>query len=505
MSHDVLRPISFRAPRAGGGPINNRAALTLRDPPRQIPNLGFGAANAVRFGSGPDTGSLPQTQVYRADLPIVAGKRKGVDNNVTGGGDIRRPRLDLAGNTPQQLAQMRATVLGTNDQPPNFYDQQPNMAQLQIGPNGGPLLSGFSSTPYDPYERNAGPLGNRGDPQGISWGGMGERPTVFDPARNFPTQFANTAGGGMFQGAPGAPSLQVGGPSPLLNHPFREAARNNVSKSNMTGTPAPRIKYTFVLDQVAQRFAQNQLQFWPLVMQVTLQTQPTRDQVAFQMIAAPSPPARIFDIVTANFLMSLEQKKPNTVSEVCVAADLLAKYRLRGVGTSDEGHRISDTVGEHNHALVGRHVVATQGGEALNVYNMWGALAYQRTVGFIFKGVPVEQIWNSNPRNAGSYGLDAGAPNKSRVINRAEIADVVLQYVPWMSDKFHDAPSHAELLYRDDFGVERQGIWVPFGVMMQTHGEIGDVEAIERSWCSKSAAVAAGQISIIVSRRSTAF
>jgi len=498
---DALRAVTRRAAPARQEPVARGAGTASSGRPLDNPFNGQTPDRPV-LPASQGVAAPPQIPAFQRFTPSVAGKRRGVDNNVTGGASIRRQRLDLAGTPNAQLARMRGTLLGTGNTPPVFADAAPNMAQFQAGPEGAPLMSGFGPM-FDPYARGVTPT-SRSDAQNISWGGMpAERPSIWDAAAAGGAgnrRIAGTTSGAQFIDLGGAAPASTGVPNPFESHPW-QAAANRASKSNKTGAPNARVKYTVRLAADAARFAHVQQAYFPLVACRQLQLAPKPSQRAFGALAGPTPETLVFNLTVANYLIAASQTRPRTASEVKEPVDVLDEYTIVGAAASEEGQR-KTVRSERAESVVQRNVVMTMGGDAFNVYNYWGNVPASAEVGFILKGVPIEQIWAYNARDAGSYNLAPDNEQSVTLLDAGVVARVLLQFVPWYDRTGSDTrPSIAELSYKDDFGRLRQGVYIPFGTWTQLHGELANQETIDRAWCSAAAAMRAGQCGLIVSRK----
>lgn len=298
------------------------------------------------------------------------------------------------------------------------------------------------------------PLGTRADPAGMVWNGIPmEPPPQF---RSFPT---------------------------YENLPVDDLASRIALASN--SSPDQRQKYTITVSKKALHFAAYELKGFPMVAETQAYDGEKKTYAGY---AQPGIPANIYDIVSANLVMAVYQTKPTDFTQVASVSDMMKMFRIMGICETDSGD-YSGPFGERR-AAGHRNLVLTLGGVTNCAINMYGdKLKYGHTVGFILKGVPRKSIYVDSAFANGTYQLDPKNPN-TKISLPPTVPNVILQYVPWSG--MAPAPSPSELAYKDDFGVERIGAFVPMGIFYQYHHEVGDFDAIDRAVFSKSAAVSAG-------------
>jgi hypothetical protein len=497
----VQRSFTMADPVAGGSAtVGSAASANL---PRQTPAFGMSAVNALQVGQQRAALPLPANgPVTTYNIAASNLKRGRVDNNVGGDASIRRTRANIGGTSDRDMAAMGSTILGTNAAPIQFGNQLPSIFNVQPGIDGGPTFGGFGPVPYDEAYRNTGPVGAASGPGMLA--GFPAKPTYFNTQRSVPTQFSHTASSARFQPSQSNGTAVGGSSDPIRSFDMQQTSENT-TRSNKTGGHAPRIKHTFTLAAETAQLSANELTAMPLIHEVTHLAPANGDQVSYGLIGAPSPGVRIWDIVTANWLMATEQPAPQTIADVITAQEMMTKYRIIGSGASDEGHQYAQGGRERMHALTQRNIVANLGGEALQVWNFWGEIPYAQRVGFILKGVPIDSIWAFNPRQPGSYNLSANHGTTTEQLDSSAVAKVLLQFVPWMSKASGDTPKYQDLLYHDDFGVARLGIWIPFGTVLQTHGQLGNQDDIQAAPFSIAAAHRTGKLTMIISRKAPTF
>lgn len=461
-----------------------------------------GRGNPGQIGAGAIPGFAPPngSTVFDRSTPATNGKRRGVDNNIIGPGSVRRPRLDIGGTSSASLARMAGTVLGSSLAPPVFSDSHPALNQFQSGPEGAPFMGGVGPI-YDPYQRGITPT-SRSDPQQISWGNMpAERPSIWDssPASATPNGMAGTASGEQFINLGGGAQVSIGTQNPFEEVDWQKAAAN-ASKSNMTGTPNARVKYTWTLTHQAAQYAAFQMTAFPVISMAGGDQSPTDFEQSLGSLMAPTQRGNIFVLPVANYLMAANQPRPTSPADVVTPAQMIETFKMLGVAASEEGGR--ETLrSEYTENGVLRNVVVTMGGEAFTVNNCFGKGGAGCKVGFIVKAVPISDVWAVNPRDHGTFNLVASKPDAVVALNLNLVARNVIQRIPWLGAPGVEAPSHEELLYVDDFGVEHTGIFEPFGSLMQKHGEFGSDLEIDRAWCSANACQNAGQLGVLISRK----
>ncbi len=488
----------MQTPQAGGSATVGSAASANVE--RRTPNFGQPFSGALSIG-GQQPIVLPRGgNVTSYNPPIVALKRGRIDNIVGGDASIRRVRANIGGTSDREMAAMNGTVLASNAAPIQFGDSTPVMSSIQAGVDGAAQFANFATKPYDEAYRGVGPIGGSAFPG--TFAGFPGKTRFFGDSSG--TQFAHTLGAGLFQASQqnGGAALRNGDMVPPVD--LLQTALNT-TRSNRTGGHAPRIKYTYTLAPENFKVSANELTGMPIVHEVTHLTAPNEAQLFYGLDAAPTPQVRIYDVTTANWLMATEQPRPTNPEDVVTPQELMTKYRLTGSGASDEGHQYRQNGEDRNVALTARNVVVNHGGEALQLYNFWGAVPYAHMVGFILKGVSMSNIWALNPHNIGTYNLSANTPNAVQALNTKLLADVVLQFVPWKSPLSGDTPKLADLVYYDDFGVQRLGIWIPFATVLQTHGDLGHDDDIDRAPFSIASAHRAGKLTAIISRKQPLF
>lgn len=446
--------------------------------------------------------SGPPMTVYTSNVPVNTLKRKGVDG-VGGRFAGGRARADFGGSPDAEIALIRRSGAGRVNPPP-FAHAYPSLTGWRPA-DGAPLMSGIPNEPVDSTVRGITPIGPRPDAEGWMWNGMptapdsyfqgyiGSRPNVGPAINQAPIGPFNMPG--ARQGLPGGDL-----------YPWETAAdRAKTSFSDDSGSPNPRVKYTFLLSKKAAAYALTTMAYQPLfgIRDTTPIDESTRLSHGNAFMARAE--TTIFDLVVTNFELAKQQKRAIHPGEVLTARDVLTDYRFLGICAAEEGNSSSYSNGSVVNRNLPRNIVAVMGGSAFNVLNYWDdQLTYGSNVGFILKGVSLKALVAHTGGARGTFNLDPSNRNDVQTLNYGINAPVVLQFVPWHGGPA-DTPNTKALMYVDQFGREEMGVYIPVGKFTQYHGSIGDRATIKRAWCSREAAVHAGTIMVLVSRNTPAY
>lgn len=438
---------------------------------------------------GPAIGGIYSANISRADL-----KRK----NESGAGGRSRPGI---GGSPQgEIDIVRSLGVPNSVSALPLGQTFPSLTGWRPG-SGAAIMSGMPEAPIDTTIRGITPIGARPDAAGWMWNGMPTQPDNY--FRGFIGTRPNV-GAAVNQGPFNMPGSSQGLPGGRL-YPFETAAdREKISYSDDSGTPNPRVKYTFLLSKKACAYALPTMAYQPVfgIRDPTPidESTPLTNGHAFLARAETT----IFDLVVTNYELAMAQKRAAHPGEVCTPRDVLTDYRFLGICAAEEGNSSSYSNATLVNRSLPRNLVVTLGGSAFSVLNYWDdKLTYGSNVGFILKGVPLKDLVARNGATKGTFNLDPSTKNVHSV-NLSITAPVVLQFVPWFGGPA-ETPNAAALAYVDQFGCDEIGVYIPVGQFLQYHGDIGDRQVIKRAWCSREAAVHAGTIALLVSRNTPAF
>ena len=493
-SSTTVRTVSM-APigtRRVGAPQRHIAA-GASEPRRSI----FDAGRTAAVGPGylipnPATGGTTMMMT-----PSIT-KRNGVDSIVTGG-NSKRQKLDIGGNSAAELAALRGTQLGRTPVRPVFNDSEPRI-------NGafGRTNEGVPVMPNMPAFRNPLPMGvdysrTTGSENIIFRGLRQPLPSVTNmtPAFGGSRGLSGTSTTSQFMQVPSAVAPAGGsGPNPV--DLFNQAA-GDIEKKTKSGSPNARITYTHTLNEIAAAYAgvtqEKTLWIIPIVFEEggSGYNANRGDLFHFGVDVEHSG----YNLAIANYMLAISQVYPNSHAEVITPQHVLTNFRFGGVVASEEGPTKSQYVDKQD-AHIHRNIVFTVQGEA-NVYNYWGDVKYGQRIGLILKGVALKNIFAHHYLDVGSYNIDAADPTSIRAINQQALSNVPLQFVPWYDDEgMMSRPDPSQLEYLDDYGIVRMGIFIPIGTVLQVFGEVANQAYISRSWTSAAATYKSGMLRILV-------
>ena len=447
----------------------------------------------------PVTGAVPQAQVLAAGgADLAQPQRGGIGNNVLGDQPNKRTRLDIGGTSARALAAMRGTPLGGNAAPQQM-GPSPDLARLQllsaVQPGGGqPIANGMPTAPPEFYTRGINFSARAADG---ALGGMPGKPTYFDPVRRAPGGaggLAGTQSGSQFITPGGGVQSTVGGISnPFLQVDYAALAAQKTTRSDDLLEPNQTAKYNVTLDRsTAAAIATVALKHNVMFQFCQLQAQPTPSQRRFRALAAPMPEVKAYTLPVLNYLLATEQTRPLSLAEVVETDFVLDRYKLVGVPVGEEGQLTTKNF-ERGTNNVARNLALVLTGPAV-VFNYWPGAQLGSMVGFILRGVPLRHIYAINERDRGSYNISADKQMEVRKLDTAVVSQCPLQLVPWYDPKgMARVPPLSDLLYIDEFGVERKGEFIPFGYFLQLfQSQLPDSVVSERAPFSMAATAASG-------------
>jgi hypothetical protein len=426
-------------------------------------------------------------------------KRNGVDSIVLQG-NSKRQKVDLGGNSPQELAALRATQLGRTSTTPRFNDSEPSFFQMGRGNQGLPVANNLP--PFtNPLPMNVNYARTAGAERIIFQGMQSSMPfpsvATMAPAFGVSRGLAGTSTTSQFMNIDSGAAPR-GGSAPDIVSQFNTAAAN-IEKKTKTGSPNARTTYTHTLTEMAAAYA-------AVAQEKMIWVVPILIEDGAMTFDGRSGQLKSWDVDTqhaghnlavANYMLALAQQFPRKISEIRTVEQILANFRYAGVVASEEGPTKSQYVDKAD-AHIHRNIVMTIQGE-VDVYNYWGDVKYGQTVGLIVKGVPLKDVFAHHYINAGTYNIDAVEPAAVRKIDTSALSNVPIQYVPWFDENgMSDEPDLKDLKYGDDYGICRTGPFIRVGTVIQVYDEVANEAYISRAPFSVAATVKTGLLRVLV-------
>lgn len=482
---------------------DSRRSITRRAPDPatgRYPNAGFsapvGQPSAIAFrnarvGStlmGPQ-GALPvltNNRSYSAPNIGPPSKRGRVDQdpyNVT----PAQNRAPFAGNTEAQIAQMAQTPLGTMMRGPTITSGNPMLSRNVRNRFGASVAAGFPDS-YSFGTAGQTPTGAR-QMGGLAWNGMPGKPTYFDEGRN--DALSETATGNRFMGPGAAPAPRVGIPQPFANYNYDRAAAN-IENSSKTGKPNALIKYTHVLTRKSSEYCFHSQVAMPWFTSIALVDPDSQssnsDLLGFRSHA---PQHNGFNLVVANLVLACNQPVPESYDDVITAQDIMDEYKFLGFVAAEDGN------GAPHVSSAARSVVFCMAGE-ISCFNFWGNVKYGQSIGFIYKGVNVEDIYAQDRREHGTYNINGTSPNTVRTLDTMTHTSCPIQIIPWHDKEgAAERPEKKDLAYFDSFGVLRYGKYFKVGIVIQVMDPYADDMHTYRAPYSLASAAQCGKIRVL--------
>lgn len=486
------RAITMKRPGRPAGVLpQTHMTLAQNGPRRSV--FDPGATNPIG-GGGRGVRLPPNGPVMSMQTPSTT-KRKGI-NSIVLDGNSKRPKVELGGNNPRELAQLRQMGLANSPNVPVLDDANPRIQQLQLG--GAQQLPMASGMPgfRNPLPMNVNYSRNEGGEQVVYQGLRQPLPSVATMAPSFASSLSNTASNATFvtPNQPSARTGQVQNPTAL----FADAARR-LEKNTKSGTPNARITYTVRLAEAAAAYAAFAQEKMILITPVMTDDDSTtfNARMSELMLGQIDIEYVAFNLAIANYMLALSQLYPTSRDQIITPDQVIDSFRYSGIVASEEGPTQSQYTNKAD-AHIHRNIVFTIQGEA-DVFNYWGAVHYGQKVGLIVKGVALKNVFAHHYLDVGTYNIDAMNPAAVRKLKADALSNNPVQFVPWY-DKTGMAPepSAAELEYVDDFGELRLGRWIPVGTVIQLFDVVADEAHIARSWTSVAATVQSGMIRVLV-------
>jgi len=490
-----MAPIGRRTTQA---PQNNRVSVGASEPRRSI----FDQGRTAPIGQGFAIPIPAAGQTISMFTPSIT-KRNGVDSIVTQG-NSKKAKVNLGGNSAQELAMMRASQLGRTPVRPVFNDSEPRInGQFGRTNEGLPLMPNMPAF-NNPLPMNVNSSRTTGGENIILQGLRQPLPSVatMSPAFGVSRGLSGTGTTGQFMQVPSAVAPTAGGSGPNPADLFNAAAAD-IEKKTKSGSPNARVTYTHTLNEVAAAYAgatqEKTIWILPIVIEEGGQGWSNEHSSLYNFSVDVEHAG--YQLAIANYLIALSQLFPKSRAEEITPEIILSNFRFGGIVAAEEGPTKSQYVDKQD-AHIHRNIVFTVQGEA-NVFNYWGDVAYGQTVGLIVKGVPLKNIFAHHYLDVGSYNIDPSDPTQVREINQRALSNNPLQFVPWHSDNgMIDEPSTAELEYVDNFQRVRQGVFIKIGTVIQVFGEVANDAYIKRAWASSAATYKTGMLRILVDTQS---
>jgi hypothetical protein len=206
-----------------------------------------------------------------------------------------------------------------------------------------------------------------------------------------------------------------------------------------------------------------------------------------------------YSLPVANFLLACSQPMPKSRREVQSPADVASTFGFIGFAIAETGATNTRYTERGPAPARTRNLVLQFLGETV-MYNYVGAIPYGHWWGFIVKGVAITDIFALNSEEYGSYNIQADEPNRIEACvgqdERSQLSRVPLQYIPWWDRKGnHRRPTMEELMYYDDFGCQRIGIYQEVGFITDTM-DMRDGAISARTAFSANAALNSGALRV---------
>lgn len=314
----------------------------------------------------------------------------------------------------------------------------------------------------------------------MAWGNM-----PMTPDSMFYQGYRNMNGNGpAFPGtASDGPFIAMGGdrqPSrianPLIGQTYSAAATARLETRNAMGEPNQRTKYTHLMSAGAEDLAPEELRY---MMWWTTSDQPPIDPNSvlreFYTRSTTLPIHDGFTLTGLNMALAVGQPMPETPAQVVLPEKVMQQYSLQGFIVTDPGAKVSPQAVHKTNRKA--RLITFQPSGPCDTFNLWGNVAYGDRIYMILKGIDKAQIRGYSAGPTGSYNLSARSPTSCKEVKAqshdmngpAPLANTVLQFVPWSSYNGQSAPSYDDVCYMDDFGVERVGIVIFLGTVLQVY------------------------------------
>jgi len=419
-------------------------------------------------------------------------------------GSSREPKAALGGGAETDAKRRRIGQLASQSQAaPKVGVNTPDLTRLAKDVEGLVYFQGMpshGSVDADFY-RNIGPSVRQPGSGNMIWGGFPNLPdTPFD--RNYQNQgpggaaYPGTASNDMFidLGDRGRASRVAG--NPLMNMSFSASASAKMESRSATGAPNALVPYTHRVSDAAQEWMPEEQRFHLWFTAVKAKDVPRASYLnQYETRRAPLPFHDGYNLVALNMAIAASQLAPQTRADVAMPEEILANYNLAGSVRVDVGSKLSG-LGSHPGNRQNRNIVFEAQGPG-DIFNIWDNPKVGQNLYIIIKGVPVEKIRAHGGAPAGTYNIEAEHPSHVERLPE-NTSSVPLQVVPWNDPLGFREPSLADLQYIDPFGIERYGVAIRVGWMLQRFPEDTDTETRAKAPYSVHNTMKCGRVRVYI-------
>ena len=416
-------------------------------------------------------------------------------------------RIPIGGNSAADNAIMLRTALGSSLTPPRFGVAAPMLNQwsrdaataLPVA-GGMPALQDFAIRGQSFANRDT--IALRGMPMEKpayfdSYNPSVERPVVNSIGSESEALFINQRESDASRGR------LMGAGDPFRNFAWDAASSNVSSSTKDTFGANPIAKYTVTASAVAAAYMRSEQLGQMMFMAIELSPTPgsggkTTGANGFGLDRA-IPRHSVYALAVVNYLLHCSQGFPESVDDVVSVARVMDSFRFVGFAAAESGAsetRYLDPAASSPART--RNVVLQMAGE-LQMRNVVGHVPYGHWFGFIVKGVPIDEIYAQNSSETPSYNINASEPNQIEVCvaqDGRRLSQVPIQFVPWYDTKRnHRHPRMEELVYYDDFGLQRIGKYIEVGFITD-EPQRRDLATIARTPFSANAALHSGALRV---------
>jgi len=426
----------------------------------------IGIANRQRPLGAAAPSRQQNTQVFDLGGMLVNGSSREQKVPLGGGAetDAKRRRIAQLASQGQSAPQVGVCTPRLN----SLSKDQEGLVQLAGMPNHASIDSDFYRG-IAPDTRAAG-SGN------MIWGGM---PLV--PDTPFDNNYQNQGPGGAVYPGTSSDNLFIdlgdrGQASRVQNNPlmgasFNASATAKMETKSLSGAPNALVPYTHRVSDATQEWIPEEQRFMLWFVMAKAKTSPDTRLNGFETRFAPLPFHDGFNLTVLNLMLARTQKMPTDLDKVCSPEDVLKCYSLAGPVRVDVGAKLSP-LGSHPGSRKNRNIVFEAQGPG-DIFNLWDNPKYGQDLYLILKGKPLHEIRAAPGSPAGSYNVEAEHPAHHELLPD-DVSSVPLQMVPWNDPTGYREPSLADLAYTDPFGIERYGIAIRIGRMLQRFPETCD-------------------------------
>ena len=445
-------------------------------------------------------GALPRNgfAVPGAPQARLSGTRRGAPPVALVDRDAQRPAQRLRINQPAQVTETRlpgeragnqvsSTVqsISGNARPVYLVDPTPGGVLGVTGANGESTFAGAVNSGYahvigrEAYTNSAVAAG----PNGAFFAGQPMRPRQL-----YSTTFGNNN------------NTQLG-PNGTFAQAFGRPLQ--ASQTSVTGFPNSRIPNTIRMSPSFSQITPEDLAFRLCFIRMNAYEVPHGKGGAFHEANSGTWPVQdAAPLAATNMLLASLQTPPESIDKVYTVEDALSTFALKGGIKTDNGpstwptSNASSAASEMAHSS--RNLVVLRKGD-VQIYNYWssGEMAMGQDLYLLLKGIPVSSIRGGLGAKPLSYNVSSSNPTSVCELDTTRHADVVLQFIPWVPTATKGEPTHKDLVYYDDFGVERVGVGLRVGTLLEKLPGKGYGSPPNVAF-SEAAAITAGPLRILV-------